>query len=348
MIEVMKATVEAPPEIAGRYEDYQITPFGDPSLSYRIIAPSDLVPIEIEADEVEPGALRVIGAFETSTDPAHRIDVSVAELGQEVDVYDYCAVMAEASGVELQEIEWVDAGGKVGVEYLIRFGEGTGERLARSFAMAEGPRLFVVSLIIPKEAYGDRIEGFAMARDSFEPLQPSGQQYAVPFTLFSAPAEKGLPAVRFIAPEAWKLEELASTAPGTREIQISLVDAEEAVWASMRVTATTRKAGEPDLRSFLTSLYADVEKQGFAAEGELEIVEFEPADGAGFQSPAFGARRAGTMNEARTEVLAVALRSAAGSYGVLAILPDPASDAMSWLAGKRAQAILVQSLNQRG
>ncbi len=345
MIEVLKATIDSPPEIAGKYEDYQVTPFGETSLSYRIIVPADLAPIEVEREEVAQGGPMVVGAFESDGDPAHRLEVSVVSVGREVDVYDYCSTMADLSGLEVREMDWIDANGKTGVEYSIRFGEGPGERVTRVFAFAEGPRIFIVSLTVPPADDEARLDAFALARDGFEPLAPSGEKHAEPFETFEATGDPSAPPLAILWPSSWTLEEAEDAPPAQRMISLTLVE-EDAPRATIGIQAVPRAEGEGDLRAFAAALFQDAARAGFTPAGEAEYAEFDPPAGAGFEPGAIGARRQGSLPGGDAEVLAVALRSPKGTYGATAILPAPAQDTIGWLAGKRALDVLVQSLNQ--
>jgi len=105
-----------------------------------------------------------------------------------------------------------------------------------------------------------------------------------------------------------------------------------------------RGDGDEPLRAFLDAVCAAADPDGFAPEGPTEVYEVAPPDGAGFEPRALGTHRAGRAGDARLDLLALALRTPDVSYGIVALLPDPEVDAIGWLAGKRAQAILVQTL----
>ena len=348
-MDIRKAPVQSPPEIAGRYDDYRVEPFGDDALAFRLIVPADMDAIALDDVEVPAGGQRVIGAFETRAEPVHRLEVAVVRPGYEVDVLDYVGLTAELSGLAVEEAQWIRAGGgKTGVESVLRFGEGPGGRVARSFAFADGPRIFLVTLVVPPADEKARLDAYALARDSFEPLLPWGARYAEGFEPHEAEFLTGAPPIRFLRPLSWRLDEVDDPTFGRCVIALRLVDG-LGLRARLKLAAVVRGEEEEPLRRFLDAVCEAAHLDGFAPVGASEVYELDAPGGGGFEPRALGAHSTGwTADGGRADLLGLALRTPDVSYGIVALLPDPAADAIGWLAGKRAQAILAQSLREGG
>jgi hypothetical protein len=341
-IEVERASLAGPPELAARFDRVRARPWRDDALAFEALVPKDLAALrDLERREPPPGDLLRIGSFRGAA--GESLDVAVARPGRDVGLADFFASLAERFSLEVVDIAPLDFGGREAVDALARWTlPGEGPRVSRIVLFRNGDAVVRLTGTAPAPRYGALAESFAVALSTFRFLAPRPCFFLEPYDWA---ASIGAIPLGFRRPLAWKLDERRDAPWGRQIIDLRLVEA-GSVAASIRAKSVDRDtAGDLDLEGLATETLDDLRALGFATAALRQRLA-PPSPGAPFDARTFGLVHDGRADGKAAEARVICLRSDRALYAIAAVLPSREKERLAWMGAKRALDVLYQTLNR--
>ncbi|HVY60942.1 MAG TPA: hypothetical protein VHF22_04780 [Planctomycetota bacterium] len=342
-IEVARAALAGPPELAARFEHARVRPWSDPALAFEALVPKEFAAVvDLERREPPPGEWLKIGSFRAPTGDS--LDVTVARPGRDVGLADFFAALAERFSLEVVDVSPLDFGGREAVDALVRWSVGgDGPRVSRLVLFRHGERVARVSGTAHAGRYGGLADAFAASISTFRFLEPQPSFFCEPYEWSSS---IGAIPLGFRRPSAWRFEERGDTPWGRQQLDLRLV-VEGGPVAWIRARSIDRDVAPEGL---------DVERLGVETLDDLRAIGFQSAalrqrvapatPGDPFDEKTFGVIHDGRAFGRGAEARILCLATHRALYSIAAVLPARDADRLAWMGAKRALDVLYQTLNR--
>lgn len=261
----------------------------DPSTHFTVAVAEGWGLVDVPAIAPTPeDPLATVALLRRAGGPEAEIRVFAAHLPREIDPADWLVLYLERAGHKILQMRRLPSPTGEAGDALSLLAAGRENFAARSLAVKDGPRVYVVQGVVERGGYLKVADELLMAVSTFDLLNPTRERYAEPMRLYEVAAPLRC---EFLFPESWVV--LADAAPPPGGSSFSLVNVRGETWAGQFTFAAVPHGLELNQQGLVSNYVGQLRENGVEVESEEASPRPAPPAFRGMWTATFAARLEG-------------------------------------------------------